>query len=84
MIKILCSAYEKQDFIRTLEYAKEKKEEDFKKGRMKEKRLQYELNIIDKLIDRVLGKCQEDYYNMSSKLSREKAVKCDTSEYESK
>lgn len=71
MVTITCDVYEKHDFLKILEYAKEKKKEDCKQGLITSKMLEIELDNIYRLINRVNGIYQEDYL-MLSKTARDK------------
>lgn len=72
MVTIKCSVYEKGNLYRILEYAKEKKLEDFRKGKITEKLLNYDTEIINTLIKRFDGKYREDYLDEMAKFGREK------------
>ena len=71
MVTITCDVYEKHEFLKILEYAKEKKKEDYRKGLMTDKMLEIELDSIHRLTNRVNGIYKEDYL-MLSKTGREK------------
>lgn len=70
MIRIICSVYEKCDFIEFLLYAKQKKIEECEKGKMTQTLLRMELKRIEKLLQRIDGKYVEDYDMSSLKYSK--------------
>lgn len=70
MITITCNPYEKRDFIKYLEYAKEKKSEELEKKKINREMYDYEVGLINKLINRVNGNNTEDYL-LNSKVFRE-------------
>lgn len=71
MVIIKCSPYEKGDFIRVLEYAKQKKQEEMEQGKITKELYNYEVFLIDKLINCVNGHYIEDTL-LNSKEYREK------------
>lgn len=71
MVIIKCSPYEKGDFIRALDYAKQKKQEEMEQGKITKELYNYEVFLIDKLINRVNGHYREDTL-LNSKEYREK------------
>lgn len=71
MVTITCDVYEKHDLLKILEYAKEKKKEEWRDGLITSKMLEIELDNIYRLINRVNGIYKEDYL-MLSKIGREK------------
>ena len=71
MITVRMGAYEKGDFIRILDYAKEKKIEDCNKGIITPKLLELELKKIYTLKDRINGKYTEDYIRPSKEYIRQ-------------
>ena len=70
MITIKCSVYEKYDFFKVLDYAKEKLYEDFSNDKITYKYLEIELRKIEILRQRVKGKVKEDYQQSSVSYSR--------------
>lgn len=65
MEKIECTSYEKREFIRILEYAKEMKmKTKIKQGRFDD--TLYDIQQIDLLIDRVKGKAPRQNYQKDS------------------
>ena len=75
MIKIVCSVYEKYDFLEILEYAKKKKIEDCNNNVINPYYLKWELEKLETLKKRVNGIYKEDYDRTSlkyqSNISRE-------------
>ncbi len=71
MIVIKCSPYEKGDFLRILDYAKQKKKEEMEKGKITKELYKYEEFLIDKLINRVNGHYVEEI-QLDSKTYRER------------
>ena len=71
MVTIKMNVYEKADLLKVLEYAKEKKIEDCNKDIITPLLLNIELEKINVLKNRVKGKFNEDYQQMSRKYSRE-------------
>lgn len=72
MVRINCTVYEKYDFLKILDYAEKKKQEEHKKRKITKKALLLELETINKLRDRVNGKYKEDYQEIASKTYRHK------------
>lgn len=72
MVTIKCNPYQKGDLLRYLEYAKKKKYEDANEGIITTGELEYEVKIINNLIEIINGKVVEDYFNVPSKEYREK------------
>lgn len=71
MVTIKMSVYEKADLLKVLEYAKEKKIEDCNKDIITPLLLNIELEKINVLKNRVKGKFNEDYQQMSRKYIRQ-------------
>ena len=72
MITIKCSVWEKSDLLRLLDYAREKKYEDFNNDpKMTKYMLQMDLKKIDTLKKRANGIYREDYQDCMSKEGRE-------------
>lgn len=69
MVGINCTIYEKCDFIEFLEYAKQKKIQDYENKKISKKLLDYELERIERLVERIKGKCTTDYEMVSRKYS---------------
>ena len=61
MITIKCDVWERRDLELFLEYAKEKKIEDYYNGKITEKLLDLELEKIRRLKNRLKGIYKEDY-----------------------
>ena len=72
MVEIKCNPYQKGDLLRYLEYAKKKKYEDANEGIITTGELEYDIKIINNLVEIVKGKVVEDYLNTPSKAYREK------------
>ena len=71
MITIKMSVYEKADMLKVLEYAKEKKIEDCNNDIITPLLLNIELERIKILKNRIKGKFNEDYQQMSRKYLRQ-------------
>lgn len=69
MVTINCTVYEQGDLLKTIEYAKKKKYEDYYNGLIKEKLLELEIETLNRLKDRINGKYVSDYNLNSSKYS---------------
>lgn len=55
MKTIYCDPLETGQFVRTLEYAKEKKKEEYDRGLMTKEGYEYDLNMINRLLERIKG-----------------------------
>lgn len=71
MITIKMGAYEKADLLHILDYAKEKKYEDFNNDKMTAKLLKMDIDKINVLKARVNGKYTEDYLQPSRAFIRQ-------------
>lgn len=72
MVTITCNVYEKHDFLNMLDYAKKKKIEDCNNNLITPGLLKLELEKIDRLKRRILGKKPVEDYLLQSKEFREK------------
>ena len=71
MVTINCSVYEQGRFLKVLEKSKEYRNRDFKEGKITKAELEYDIDRINELIDRVNGIYTHDYL-LNSSLYREK------------
>lgn len=70
MITIKCSVYEKSSLLQYLAYAKEKKDEEFKKGFITREMYVLDTQALNRLINRVNGIYLSDYELNSKKYRR--------------
>lgn len=74
MVKIECTVNQKYGILKVLEKAKEYRRNDFEKGEITQEHLDYDINVINNLIDVVNGKVTSDY-QMDCKEYKEKTAK---------
>lgn len=74
MVRINCTVNEKYHFLKIIKYCKEKRNEDFKNGKITKAHLDEDLAEIKKLENRVNGIYHEDYFDVSSKGYRRQFV----------
>ena len=74
MVKIECTVNQKYGILKVLEKAKEYRRNDFEKREITQEHLDYDINIINNLIDVVNGKVTNDY-QMDCKEYKEKTAK---------
>lgn len=72
MVEIHCNVNEKHHFLKVLKYCEKKRKEEFKKGKINQKELEIDLEVIERLKNRVNGIYYEDYQNVSAKEYRSK------------
>lgn len=70
MVTIKCTVYEKHDLLRLLDYAKEKKIQEFNEDKITAKLLKMDMDRIELLKRRVNGQYREDYQDVSTKSYR--------------
>lgn len=70
MVNIVCSVYEKCDFLELISYAKKKKIEDCNNNLISPTLLKIELDKLERLKQRVEGKYRHDYDMSSLKYSK--------------
>lgn len=81
MVTIKCDVYEKHQLLKYLDYCKKKKIEECNKGDITVGLLNFDLNILNNLINRVNGKYVEDYL-MRSKECRSNNPREELDEFE--